>query len=587
MVIIKKTILPALLLLCIPLATVGCSAESLEDGDQSIAGAASTATSAAVARDPGILRLLYSRMPTTMNPHLANGFQDFEAARLVYEPLATYDPNGNLVPILASQVPTLANQGVAEDGRSVTWQLRSDVTWSDGQPLTAQDVVFTYQFVSNPQVAAVSADYYAGIEKVEALDAHRVKITFAQPTAAWQLPFTGKNGAILPQHLFKDFNGFNARNAPANQQPVGTGPYRLVAQLDGRWLFAPNERYRETIFFFRIVEFNGDIAPFVAARDVLQTGVADFAHNLQLDADELKLFSAQPQGSIVTTFGSQVERIMLNWADPNKATATGEKASVENPHPVFRDRNVRAAILHAIDRNTITQQLYDSLGQRTSQLLVTPERYHSAKINPTFDLGKAQTLLDQAGWKDTNGNGIRDKAGVELQLTFQAPINPVRQQTQILVQTNLAKIGIQVIPQRVSLENFFSADPTEPQSLNHFYADMQEYATGNDTPDPSIYMGWWRCDEIASQANQWQKPNNARYCNPKYDALWQSAQRELDPQKRATLFQQMDELLAEDIAVIPIVHRALTNGVNQRITGYQFTPWDTSTWDIARWRLLE
>jgi peptide/nickel transport system substrate-binding protein len=587
MVMIKKTILSSVLLILGVLPLAGCSVGASGDGDQSVGSTASTASTAAITRDPGILRLLYSRMPTTMNPHLANGFQDFEAARLVYEPLATYDPNGSLVPILAAEVPSLANQGVAKDGRTVTWKLRPDITWSDGQPLTAQDVVFTYQFVSNPQVAAVSADYYAEIEKVEALDVHTVKITFNQPMPAWQLPFTGQNGVILPQHLFKDFNGFNARSAPANQQPVGTGPYRLVAQLDGRWLFAPNERYRENIVFFRLVELNGDVTPFVAARDVLQTGAADFAHNLQLDADELKLFSAQPQGSIVTTFGSQVERIMLNWADPNKATPAGEKASVDNPHPAFRDRNVREAIRYAIDRKTISEQLYGTLGQPTSQLLVTPERFSSQKIATAFDLEKAKTLLDQAGWKDSNGNGIRDKAGVELQLTFQAPINPVRQQTQMLVQTSLEKVGIQVIPQRVSIDNFFSADPNQQQSLNHFNADMQEYATGSDTPDPSIYMSWWLCDEIANKANQWQKPNNARYCNPKYDALWKSAQSELDPQKRASLFQQMDELLAADIAVIPIVHRALTNGVNKRVTGYQFTPWDASTWDIARWRLLD
>ena len=102
------------------------------------------------------LRLLYSRTPTTLNPHLANGFQDFEAARIVYEPLATFQADGRMVPVLAELVPTPENSGVSADGRSVTWKLKPDVKWSDGRPFTAEDVVFTYKFVSDPKVAAVT-----------------------------------------------------------------------------------------------------------------------------------------------------------------------------------------------------------------------------------------------------------------------------------------------------------------------------------------------------------------------------------------------------------------------------------------------
>jgi peptide/nickel transport system substrate-binding protein len=113
---------------------------------------------------------------------------------------------------------------------------------------------------------------------------------------------------------------------------------------------------------------------------------------------------------------------------------------------------------------------------------------------------------------------------------------------------------------------------------------MQVYSIGNESPDPSTYMGWWTCAKIASQANQWQEPNNARYCNPEYDRLWEAARQELDPDRRAELFQQMNELLAQDVAVIPVVHRAMTNAVSDRLTDVEFTPWDASTWAIKDWR---
>jgi len=170
-------------------------------------------------------------------------------------------------------------------------------------------------------------------------------------------------------------------------------------------------------------------------------------------------------------------------------------------------------------------------------------------------------------------------------MVFQTPINPVRQRTQTLIKEDLAKVGIDVNIRRVISEDFFSADPAQTRSLNHFYADMQEYNAGSDTPDPAIYMSWWLCSEIASIKNQWQKPNNARYCNPEYDKLWKQASQELDPAKRADIFAQMNTLLMRNVAVIPLVRRAVVNAVSDRLESVDPTPWDASTWDIGTWRL--
>ncbi|MBD2112855.1 MULTISPECIES: peptide ABC transporter substrate-binding protein [Cyanophyceae] len=538
---------------------------------------------AAPARDPETLRLLYSRSVVTLNPHLASGYQDFEAARIVYEPLASYNEAGELVPFLADEIPTAENGGIAADGTSVTWTLRPDITWADGEPFTAADVVFTFEFIRNPVVAAATAQYYDGVKSVEAIDDYTVKITFATPTPAWSIPFTGQTGLILPRHIFKEFNGPTARDALANLQPVGTGPYQVVGFESGTVVYEPNPSYWGGRPAFKQIELAGGLAPYAAAREVLQAGTADFAHNLQVEAEALSELETDASGHVTHLFGSQVERIMLNFSNPFARTEDGERSSPEIPHPYFSDVRVRQAINLAVDRNTIAKELYGASGKPTAQLLVAPANYQAPDVSYSYNLAQAKALLDEAGWVDSNGDGLREKDGIPLEVLFQAAVNPVRQKTQTIVSDSLQELGVDVQIARVRMDEFFSGNPEDTGSLNHFYADMQVYSIGNESPDPSIYMGWWTCDKIASQANQWQEPNNARYCNPEYDRLWDEARQELDPARRAALFQQMNELLAQDVAVIPVVHRAMTNAVSDRLTGVEFTPWDASTWAIKDW----
>jgi len=142
-----------------------------------------------VDKDDVVLKLLYWQAPTILNPHLSTGFKDAEAARITLEPLASFNNAGELIPFLAAEIPSAENGGVAADGKSVTWKLKQDVKWSDGTPFTAQDVVFTYEFLSNPKVGAVSAGTYEVVESVEAIDDYTVKINFKEviPLGHWCL----------------------------------------------------------------------------------------------------------------------------------------------------------------------------------------------------------------------------------------------------------------------------------------------------------------------------------------------------------------------------------------------------------------
>ncbi|MEO0836064.1 MAG: peptide ABC transporter substrate-binding protein [Cyanobacteria bacterium J06642_3] len=540
-------------------------------------------------QDSGTLKLLYWQAPTILNPHLSTGFKDAEASRITLEPLASFDNEGNLIPFLAESIPSVANSGVAEDGKSVTWKLRQDINWSDGEPFTADDVVFTYNFLSNPKVGAVSAGTYEIVESVEAIDDYTVKVNFKEVNPAWSLVFVGGEGMILPQHVYESYNGESARSAPANLKPIGTGAYQVVDFRPGDTvIYEPNPEFRQVdqLGFDRI-ELKGGGDATSAARAVLQTGDADFAYNLQVEAPVLDKLAAAGQGEVVSNYGALMERLIINHSDPNQVAPSGERSSVDFPHPFFSDRTVRQALSLAVDRDTIAEQLYGVTGKATPNFLVAPPEYASTNTSYEYNLEQAQQLLDEAGWQDSNGNGTRDKDGTEMQLVFQTSVNPLRQKTQAVIKQGLQSIGIGVELKSIDPSVYFSSDSSNTDTVERFYADLQMYTTGNTSPDPAAYMNFATCAQIPQQANNWSGDNNARYCNPEYDRLLQQANQELDPEKRQQLFIEMNDLLIDNAVVIPLVHRADVMAYSNSLKGYEPTAWDMRTWDIMNWQRAE
>jgi peptide/nickel transport system substrate-binding protein len=534
-------------------------------------------------QDGDTLRLLSWQAPTNLNPHLARGSKDYLASRVTYEPLASYNQAGELVPFLAAEIPTLENGGVAEDGLSVTWQLKQDVRWSDGEPFTAQDVVTTYALIANPDSAATSGAFYGNVESVEALDDYTVKITFTEVHPAWSLPFVGPRGMILPHHIFGEYASL--QDAPATMLPVGTGPYQAVEFVAGDVvIYAPNPHFREDgkPYFSRVELKGGGDAP-SAARAVLQTGDVDYAANLQVEPQVLEPMLDRAVGSLVIISKPLVEHILINHTDPNKETSEGERSSMEYPHPFFADLQVRQAFAMAIDRESIANQLYGANGEATSNILVEPAPYRSLNTSFTYDPQQAAALLDEAGWSDSDGDGVRDKDGIKMAVLFQTSTGSVREKTQEIVKQNLTDIGVEVELKSITPAVFFDNDPANPDTYSHFYADLQMFTIPYDSPDPGAYMQGWICDEIPTKANDWSANNIERWCNPDYDALYEQSTREMDAETRRDLFIQMNDLLINDVAIIPLVHRKRVVGVSNTLAGVELTPWDEGVWNIKDW----
>src|SRR6266542_5026187 len=137
----------------------------------------------------GLLKVLWWQAPTLLNPHFANGTKDQDASRVFYEPLGAYDPDGNIVPVLAAEVPSLQNGQVAKDGLSVTWRLKKNVVWHDGKPFTADEVVFNWEYVMDPATSAVTVGQYRDISRIDKLDSHAVKLVFKSPMPFWSAAF--------------------------------------------------------------------------------------------------------------------------------------------------------------------------------------------------------------------------------------------------------------------------------------------------------------------------------------------------------------------------------------------------------------
>jgi len=534
-----------------------------------------------------VLKMLYWQAPTILNPHLSAGYKDAEASRITLEPLASYDAKGVLIPFLAAEIPSKQRGTVSADGKSVTWRLKKGIKWSDGQLFSAKDVLFTYEFIKNPQSGSSSLNYYQGIEKVEAIDNYTVKVTFTNPNPAWSNSFVGPEGMILPQHIYANYVGKKAHQAPANIMPIGTGPYRVVQFKPGDLvIYQANPYYRDfkKLAFSRI-ELKGGGDPASAARAVMQTHEADFAYNLQVENSLLQDITSSGKGQLIVTPGPLVERVLLNQSDPNHSTDEGEKSSLKFKHPFLSDPKVRKAIALAIDRQTIAKQLYGITGQPTNNFLVAPSEFVS-KNNPLeYNPTKAKQLLEQAGWHDSNGDGIRERKGQKMQMIFQSSANSLRQKSQEIIKANLGSIGIGVELKSIDASVFFSSDPSNSDTVEHFYADMQMFTMGNSSPQPNAYFKTYTCGNIPQKANNWSGENYSRYCNNQYDQLWQKASQELQIEKRKELFIALNDMLIQNNILVPLVRRADVVAISPRLSGVEISPWERDTWKIANWKL--
>lgn len=529
----------------------------------------------------GMLKLLWWQGPTLLNPHFAVGTKDQDAARIFYEPLAEWDADANLLPILAANIPSVQNGGVAKDGKSVTWKLKKDLRWHDGKPLTADDVVFNWEYAADPATSATTIGTYQDV-RAEKLDASTVRVVFKKPTPFWADAFVGNRGMIIPRHLFNAYRGAKSREAPANLKPVGTGPYKFVA-------FKPGDLVRGEINtayhmpnrpHFDAIEMKGGGDAVSAARAVLQTGEFDFGWNMQVEDEILKRLEQGGKGVVDIGQGGDIEHIQLNTTDPGTEVG-GERSSLKTRHPLLSDPAVREALNLLVDRASIQAHIYGRTGIATRNFLNNPPRFRSPDNKWEFSIDKANQVLEAAGWKK-GPDGIRAKDGTPLKMLFQTSINAPRQKTQAVVKQACQKAGIELELKSVTASVYFSSDTGNPDTYAKFQCDMQMYNTTMTQPDPEVFMNQFCSWEAATRENKWQGRNITRFRSEEYDKAFRAAGSELDPVKRAALFIRMNDIAIESRWVIPVVNRPRVSALGSKLRA-PMSGWSNNTWYLQDW----
>lgn len=535
----------------------------------------------------GTVKILFSQAPSTMNPYLSGGGKDVQATSLVLEPLAGYDENGKLFPRLVQDIPTVANGGISEDLKSITWKLKPGLKWSDGSPVTAKDVVFTANYCMDPKVGCAQLFHFGSIETVEALDTLIVKIVFKEPMPVPYGPFVTAESPIIQAKQFADCLGAKAPTCTeANFNPVGTGPFAVTnfKPNDSIHLTA-NPNYRDPNEpHFAEVNLKGGGDPLSVARAVLQTGEYDYGWELQAAPDVLKKMEETGKGKVLVSFGTVVEILLMNLTDPSPRLPPNERSTAKHPNPMLSDLRVRKALSMAIDRETLTKIGYGFMGRPTCDTIPAPANFAADNTSCLKqDIAGARKLLDEAGWK-SGPDGIREKNGKKLKLVFQTSTSAIRQQYQAIIKQWWNEIGVDVELSNINASVFFGSDPGSPDTYQKFYADVEMFGSLFAGTDPGSFLAGKTCNKAPQPATQWQGTNISRYCDNDYDALVAELYRTANYEKRGEIVKKLNNMLTVDsYTVMPLVWRGNVSAISNKLGGDIMNVWDTELWNVHDW----
>ncbi|MEX0864122.1 MAG: peptide ABC transporter substrate-binding protein [Acidimicrobiia bacterium] len=538
----------------------------------------------------GELLLLQWQAPSQANPYLSTGTKDLLASSLVLEALAEYDPVGGIVPALAAEIPSADNGGLPEDQMSITWVLQEGLTWSDGTPVTADDVVFSWEYCSDA-LTGCAADFTT-VESVVAVDDLTVTVNFVSPQPFPFLHFVGFTTPVIQRAQFADCVGEAAKACTEqNFAPVGTGPY-MVTELrpEDTVTYAFNPSYRgvaEGKPYFGTVTIKGGGDAEASARSVLEIAEADYGWNLQVAPEILGPMEAAGNGRVATAFTSSVEHINFNQTDPADDENRSDYAGGANPHPVFFDNpDLIRALSMAINREELVAVGYGATGAPTCN--IWPVGAQNSTNNDwclTQDVAGAIALLDQIGAVDSDGDGVREWEGIPLEFDYVTSTNAVRQSNQALIEAYWAEIGVVANMSNEDAALFFDGTNASDASIWKFFTDIEMFTNSSVGPDAQGYLVTYVTSQIPESTNNYAGGNIPRYASAEYDATWDElAATPLDDPARDELVIALNDLVVQSGAIVPLINRASVSAFANDIQGVgDLNGWDSEYWNVENW----
>lgn len=579
----RKWSLTVSLMILLAVVFGACSAPAPAPAGDAPADAApaDTGEAAAPAAD-GEKTLIWAvyQEPEILNPYIRTQTVANDVSGLSEEGLLGVDPDGNFYAVLATEVPSLENGLISEDGLVITYPLRDDVLWSDGEAFTCDDVLFTWEAVTTPESGAVSTSGYDQIASVECPDDYTAVVTYG----SFYAPFLTRFDAIMPRHATGD--PATMTEWEFNWMPVGTGPFVLQEWSSGdQMVYVKNENYRgypdQPILDKVIVRI---IPSREVGKALITSGEIDILWDL-IEAD-VPEFEENPAVTVQGRPGPGTERLVLNLADP-ALDATDEPAN--NPHPILGDVRVRKAIELGIDKQFLVDELL--FGATTVGVSELSLGWAKCDIAPSvYDPAAAEALLDEAGFTDADGDGVREcndcmyaEAGTPLSLKYQTTSgNQLREESQQLVAEMMADIGIEF-----SIENVPSAELFGSWSSGafrkHGQFDVLMYTT-SDGIDPQEQMeGYFASSAMPTEANGGAGFNYSRWVSATADEALVTAATVPDLETRKAAYQQVCELIADELPHIYLYDRASIDLTRSNVLGYSVNPWDDQAWNAYAW----
>jgi peptide/nickel transport system substrate-binding protein len=528
--------------------------------------------------------ILIAEDPPSFNPLVTDTGYDYLAMEMVLLGLTDIDPNGNVFPELAAELPTVENGGVTVDeeagSMSVTWKMRQGVLWSDGEPVTAKDAVFTYEAIANPETGTWMPGIDS-IESVELVDDYTFVVNYSSIYPSYLTQFGGELIAIWPAHYCNAGQGFMVWDC--NRQPLSSGPFVLSEWVEGDHLtFTKNEKYfgasdgkphldqvivqivpDENSRKQQMLNGNGDVDMWIN-----QNTIND------LEGSETVVASLSPTDRWNV-------RLWLNNA------AKGTTDASATPHPILSNVEVRRAVRMAINTEVIIEEIFNGYPHPVWTEFFR-EPYNSCGIpQPVYDPEGAKAKLEEAGWVDADGDGVReckncgtaeDGTLMEIALqTYSGYGEPMELSLQLVGEQLSAigfKVNLAVIEDSVLWGDYESGGIEQNGDF-----DIDMWDDGYFGTNPTDFIWEFYSEEAAQPGFGW---NITRWVNPEFNALLDESYT-LDAAKQKEVFCEMARILDEEVPSIPLFTIVNSDAYSARMLNVQSNVNDIITWNVADW----
>ena len=570
----QKRMIQLFALLAILVALAGCAAPvapATGTGEAAAEGATESA-------DPTQAILIIPEEPASLNQYHGDAAIVRQVADATSAPLAVPNQDGEYVAVLAEEIPTLANGGVSEDLRTITWKLRPGLLWSDGEPLTSDDIKFTWEAVADPESGNVLTIGFDQIESIETPDDLTAVITYAAPTIGYLGQFMY---GILPRHATGD--PAEMRTWEWNRAPVTAGPYVVSEWNSGESIIMdrnPNyylegQPYIDRIIFRIVPDTGAQLAMMSQGEGTVQLW----------PGEEKEVYEAQMDGNAVLAQipGQWNMALYMNLSQP----FDGDPGA-EPPHPVLGDLRVRQALAHAINYDVI----YNEVAKNTIPI-TSPFAYGWYKCDIErkypFDLDAANALLDEAGWV-MGSDGVRVAQGSEyaedgtrltIQLNGYTNFQPLVRLEEALVEM-WKQVGVETTIQNDDFSIIFGAyEDGAPRQVGNFDILIYDASLRLD-PQESIASAYLST-QIPSEENPG-GDNISRWVSPAGDQFIADAAATVDLEARKAAYCGLADLITTELPRLNLFLYTEGYGAASNLTGYNVNMWGSLTWDVANWQ---